>query len=70
MIVPTPANTRAAFLMREFIRGLPDEPFEAESIDGASQRPVRGTVGIPCPLVLGPLQRHLTGSIATTGLKS
>ncbi|MFH8613837.1 hypothetical protein ACH4E8_02020 [Streptomyces sp. NPDC017979] len=65
-----PANPRAVFLMRQFTRGVPDEPFEAAKIDGASERPVRGTVGIPCPLAFGPHQRHLTGSIATTGLKS
>ena len=58
MIVPTLANAQAVFLMRQFIRGLPDELFEAARVDGASEfmvfwrivlplcRPVLATLGI------------------------
>ena len=58
LILPTLANTQAVFLMRQFIRGLPDELFEAARVDGASEfmvfwrivlplcRPVLATLGI------------------------
>ncbi|WP_232661292.1 carbohydrate ABC transporter permease [Pseudonocardia sp. TRM90224] len=58
MIVPTLANSQAVFLMRQFIRDLPDELFEAARIDGASEwrifcqivlpltRPILATLGV------------------------
>jgi multiple sugar transport system permease protein len=58
MIVPTLANSQAVFLMRQFIRDLPDELFEAARIDGASEwrvfwrivlpltKPVLATLGV------------------------
>lgn len=58
MIVPTLANSQAVFLMRQFIRQLPDELFEAARIDGASEwriyvslvvpltRPILATLGV------------------------
>ncbi len=58
LIVPTLANSQAVFLMRQFIRGLPDELFDAARIDGAGEwttfwrivlpltRPVLATLGI------------------------
>lgn len=58
MIVPTLANSQAVFLMRQFIRDLPDELFEAAKVDGASEwriywqivlpltRPVLATLGV------------------------
>lgn len=58
LIVPTLANSQAVFLMRQFIRGLPDELFDAARIDGASEwriftrivlpltKPILATLGI------------------------
>jgi multiple sugar transport system permease protein len=58
LIVPTLANSQAVFLMRQFIRDLPDELFDAARIDGAGEwtvftrivlplvRPVLATTGI------------------------
>ncbi|MDP3951394.1 carbohydrate ABC transporter permease [Microbacterium sp.] len=58
LIVPTLANSQAVFLMRQFIRGLPDELFDAARIDGAGEwtvfwrivlpltRPILATLGI------------------------
>lgn len=58
LIVPTLANSQAVFLMRQFIRGLPDELFEAAKVDGASEariflrivlpltKPILATLGI------------------------
>ncbi len=58
MIVPTLANSQAVFLMRQFIRDLPDELFDAAKVDGASEwriywqivlpltRPVLATLGV------------------------
>lgn len=58
LIVPTLANAQAVFLMRQFIRDLPDELFEAAKVDGASEwriffqivmpltKPVLATLGI------------------------
>jgi multiple sugar transport system permease protein len=37
LILPTLANAQAVFLMRQFIKGLPDELFEAAKIDGAGE---------------------------------
>lgn len=58
LIVPTLANSQAVFLMRQFIRELPDELFDAARIDGAGEwttfwrivlpltKPVLATLGI------------------------
>lgn len=58
LIVPTLANSQAVFLMRQFIKGLPDELFDAARIDGAGEwtvfwrivmpltRPILATLGI------------------------
>ena len=58
LIVPTLVNSQAVFLMRQFIRDLPDELFDAANVDGASEwrifwrivlpltRPILATLGI------------------------
>ncbi|MEU6998676.1 carbohydrate ABC transporter permease [Nonomuraea sp. NPDC046570] len=58
MIVPTLANSQAVFLMRQFIKDLPDELFEAAKVDGASEwriylqivvpltKPILATLGV------------------------
>lgn len=58
LIVPTLANSQAVFLMRQFIRDLPDELFDAARVDGAGEwrtfwqlvlpltRPILATLGI------------------------
>ncbi|WP_117208415.1 carbohydrate ABC transporter permease [Allorhizocola rhizosphaerae] len=58
MIVPTLANSQAVFLMRQFIRDLPAELFDAAKVDGASEwriywrivlpltRPILATLGV------------------------
>lgn len=58
LIAPSLANAQAVFLMRQFIRDLPDELFEAAHVDGAGEftifwrivlplcRPVLATLGI------------------------
>ena len=58
LIVPTLANAQAVFLMRQFIRDLPGELFDAASVDGASEwrtfvrvvlplcKPVLATLGV------------------------
>lgn len=58
LIVPTLANSQAVFLLRQFIRELPDELFDAAKIDGAGEwtvfwrivlpltKPVLATLGI------------------------
>lgn len=58
LIVPSLANAQAVFLMRQFIRDLPDELFEAAHVDGAGEftifwrivlplcRPILATLGI------------------------
>ncbi|MFI6595412.1 carbohydrate ABC transporter permease [Nonomuraea sp. NPDC050536] len=47
MIVPTLANSQAVFLMRQFIRDLPDELFEAAKVDGASEWRIYWQIVIP-----------------------
>ncbi|WP_329080836.1 MULTISPECIES: carbohydrate ABC transporter permease [unclassified Streptosporangium] len=47
LIVPTLANSQAVFLMRQFIRDLPDELFEAAKVDGASEWRVYWQIVIP-----------------------
>lgn len=58
LIVPSLANAQAVFLLRQFIAELPDELFEAATIDGASEwriylqlvlplsKPILATLGI------------------------
>lgn len=47
LIVPTLANSQAVFLMRQFIRGLPDELFDAARIDGAGEWRVFSRIVLP-----------------------
>lgn len=47
LIVPTLANSQAVFLMRQFIRDLPDELFDAARIDGAGEWRVFVTIVLP-----------------------
>lgn len=49
MILPTLANAQAVFLMRQFIKSLPDELFEAATVDGCSEW--RMYVSIVVPLI-------------------
>jgi multiple sugar transport system permease protein len=37
LIVPTLANAQGVFLMRQYIKGIPDELIEAAKLDGASE---------------------------------
>lgn len=58
LIVPTLANAQGVFLMRQYIRGIPDDLIEAAKLDGASEFrifwqiilpltiPVQATLGI------------------------
>ena len=49
LIAPTLANAQAVFLIRQFVRDLPDELFDAARIDGAGEW--RTFVGIVLPLI-------------------
>lgn len=49
LILPTLANAQAVFLIRQFIRDLPDEVFDAARIDGAGEW--RTFVSIVLPLI-------------------
>lgn len=56
LILPSLANAQAVFLMRQFIRGLPDELFEAAKIDGAGEWRTFVTIVLPlCKPVLATL---------------
>lgn len=56
LILPTLANAQAVFLMRQFIKGLPDELFEAAKIDGAGEWRTFLTIVLPlCKPVLATL---------------
>lgn len=56
LILPSLANAQAVFLMRQFIQGLPDELFEAASIDGAGSLRIFFTIVLPlCKPVLATL---------------
>ncbi|MFE7118435.1 carbohydrate ABC transporter permease [Streptomyces sp. NPDC057654] len=47
LILPTLANAQAVFLMRQFVRGLPDELFEAARLDGCSEWQVFYRIVLP-----------------------
>ncbi|MFB6396229.1 carbohydrate ABC transporter permease [Polymorphospora lycopeni] len=47
LIVPTLANSQSVFLMRQFIRGLPDELFEAAKVDGAGEARIFWQIVLP-----------------------
>ena len=49
LILPTLANAQAVFLIRQFIRDLPDDVFEAARLDGAGEW--RTFVSIVLPLI-------------------
>ncbi|WP_327713104.1 carbohydrate ABC transporter permease [Streptomyces sp. NBC_00464] len=49
LIMPTLANAQAVFLIRQFVRDLPDEIFDAARIDGAGEW--RTFVAIVLPLI-------------------
>lgn len=49
LILPTLANAQAVFLIRQFIRELPDELFDAARVDGAGEW--RTFVSIVLPLI-------------------
>jgi multiple sugar transport system permease protein len=56
LILPSLANAQAVFLMRQFIKGLPDELFEAARIDGAGEWRTFVTIVLPlCKPVLATL---------------
>lgn len=56
LILPTIANAQAVFLMRQFIRGLPDEIFEAAKVDGASEMRIFFRIVLPlCKPILATL---------------
>ncbi|MFD7552121.1 carbohydrate ABC transporter permease [Streptomyces sp. NPDC059578] len=47
LIVPTLANAQAVFLMRQFIKGLPDELFEAARLDGCNEWQIFRRIVLP-----------------------
>ncbi|MGM7670829.1 carbohydrate ABC transporter permease [Microbacterium sp. A93] len=47
LIVPTLANVQAMFLMRQFIRDIPDEIIEAARIDGAGEMRIFFSIILP-----------------------
>jgi multiple sugar transport system permease protein len=47
MIIPTIANAQAMFLMRQFIRDIPDELIEAARVDGAGEFRVYWSIVMP-----------------------
>ncbi|UNK71390.1 carbohydrate ABC transporter permease [Microbacterium sp. H1-D42] len=49
LILPTLANAQAVFLIRQFVKGMPDELFDAARIDGAGEW--RTFVQIVLPLI-------------------
>ncbi|AKU18969.1 ABC transporter permease [Luteipulveratus mongoliensis] len=49
LILPTLANAQAVFLIRQFVRDLPDELFDAARIDGAGEW--RTYVSVVLPLI-------------------
>ncbi|MEW2502716.1 MULTISPECIES: carbohydrate ABC transporter permease [unclassified Amycolatopsis] len=56
LIVPTLANAQAVLLLRQFIRALPDEVFDAARVDGAGDWRVYLSIVLPlCRPVLATL---------------
>jgi multiple sugar transport system permease protein len=56
LIVPTLANAQALFLMRQFIRAIPDELIEAARIDGAGELRVLMRIVLPqCKPIIATL---------------
>jgi len=56
LIVPTLANAQAVLLLRQFIRALPDEVFDAARIDGAGDWRIFRSIVLPlCRPVLATL---------------
>jgi multiple sugar transport system permease protein len=55
LIIPTLANAQAVLLLRQFIRALPDEVFDAARIDGAGDWRVYWNVVLPLRPVLATL---------------
>ncbi len=56
LIIPTIANAQATFLMRQFIRGIPDELIDAARVDGASELRIFGQIVLPlCKPILATL---------------
>ncbi|MFI6093984.1 carbohydrate ABC transporter permease [Lentzea sp. NPDC051213] len=56
LIIPTLANAQAVLLLRQFIRALPDEVFDAARIDGAGDWRVYRSIVLPlCRPVLATL---------------
>ncbi|WP_020389760.1 carbohydrate ABC transporter permease [Kribbella catacumbae] len=56
LIVPTLANAQATFLMRQFIRGIPDELIDAAKVDGASEIRIFAQIVLPlCKPILATL---------------
>lgn len=56
LILPTLANAQALFLLRQFIRGIPDELIEAARIDGAGELRVLVRIVLPqCKPILATL---------------
>lgn len=47
LILPTLANAQAVFLLRQFIRELPDELIEAAKLDGASEWHIYSRIILP-----------------------
>jgi multiple sugar transport system permease protein len=56
LIIPTIANAQATFLMRQFIRGIPDELIDAAKVDGASELRIFAQIVLPlCKPILATL---------------
>jgi multiple sugar transport system permease protein len=56
LIVPSLANAQAVFLLRQFINELPDELFEAATLDGASEWRIYVQIVLPlCKPILATL---------------
>ncbi|MBB5790699.1 carbohydrate ABC transporter permease [Jiangella mangrovi] len=47
LILPTLANAQAVFLIRQFVRSLPDSLFEAATIDGCSEWRIYRSIVLP-----------------------
>ncbi|MDT7782537.1 MAG: multiple sugar transport system permease protein [Pseudonocardiales bacterium] len=56
LVIPTLANAQAVLLLRQFIRALPDEVFDAARIDGAGDWRIYRSIVLPlCRPVLATL---------------